>query len=258
MVGMFPFTHGILSAAAYVTGAVNFDGTNDYLRASTSFTNSTNSNKFSFSAWIKLSTAMDAASFTFYTGRDGANNQPFFRNSTSGLHFEHVTAGNSTAYNLQSTEVLTSTWGWIHIAVGVDNTSTSTGTFAVFVNGATSWSSTSALVSTSAVDWTSTGTHTFFANNSASELYAGDVADVYLETVAATLASTANITLFRGSNGKPVNLGSSGATPSGAQPVVFLTHVAGATAADFDDNLGYGGTVPIVGALTESTSSPTD
>lgn len=259
---MSPPMLGIVGGGArgYQTGAVNLDGVNDYLRASTSFTTSTDSQKFSWHMWLKLSTASDGNAVDFYNGRSGGNSQPLFRKTNADIiHIEFVDGSNSTAFNIESTMTVTSTMGWVSVGFGVDNTSTTTGSFRLFINGSTTWSSTSALIGTNSIDWTSTGTHTLFASNAAGNLYAGDVADVYLETVSAVLANSSGIGLFRSTaTGKPLSLGANGSGPTGAQPVMFLKHTPGSTPADFDDNLGYGGPVPITGALTESTSSPTD
>lgn len=63
---------------------------------------------------------------------------------------------------------------------------------------------------------------------------------------------------FISAEGKPVNLGADGSTPTGTAPVVFFRRAPEAAASTFANNLGTGGAFTITGTLTNAGTSPSD
>lgn len=254
MVGMFPFTHGILGAGGFQTAAANFDGVTDTIARGADMTGNADSNTLVFSAFLRLGTTLGAMGVDQVVW---ANEGAFTRirittaNQIVAIVQSSTTIGFTTFCNIQSTGTISSTNGWQHIGLSCNGSS-----FALMRNGTTDWSS-SAFVSTLTADWTRTDHWFGSGDGSTSNVLNADVAEVFLHT-STYIDLRSNITLFRDSAGKPVNLGTSGATPTGSQPIVYFQRAVGATASTFAANLGTGGAFTITGALTNSTSSPSD
>jgi hypothetical protein len=58
----------------------------------------------------------------------------------------------------------------------------------------------------------------------------------------------------RARNGKPVNLGTNGQTPTGTIPAMFFS----GDASGFPTNQGTGGAFTLTGSLTNASTSPSD
>ena len=251
MVGMFPFTHGILRGAGYVTGAVNFDGTNDVSARGADLTGSADAATWMFSMWILPASTLGGSAVAqrnLYFAEGGFG---YVRLTTADnllVHFESATS--STFCTFLSTGTISSTNGWSHIAFSCDGSSG-----ALMLRGATNWTST-AFVSTAAPDFTRVN-HLIGANSTAVvSPYTGDLADFWMH-MSTYIDVRANIGNYI-SGGKPVDLGSSGAIPTGSQPIMFFKMAAGSSGSTFAVNIGSGGNFSITGALSESTSSPSD
>jgi len=67
-------------------------------------------------------------------------------------------------------------------------------------------------------------------------------------------SSSANRRKFISATGKPVDLGATGALPTGSQPTVYLNNPA----ASFGTNKGSGGDFTITGSLDTASTSPSD
>ncbi|MBF0284799.1 MAG: hypothetical protein HQL51_10120 [Magnetococcales bacterium] len=85
----------------------------------------------------------------------------------------------------------------------------------------------------------------------------GDIAEFYLN-IASYLDPATNLTKFRSASGKPVDLGANGSTPSGSQPLVYLSVRPGGVANDWASNLGSAGAFSITGTLSLSSTNPSD
>jgi len=80
----------------------------------------------------------------------------------------------------------------------------------------------------------------------------GCVSDFYLNVAEyIDFTNADNIALFIDSNGKPVDLGADGSTPTGTQPAIYFK--GGAV-----PNLGYAGSFTETGATESCASSPSD
>lgn len=83
----------------------------------------------------------------------------------------------------------------------------------------------------------------------------GDLADVWIAPGQfIDFSIEENRRKFIDANGKPVNLGSDGSTPTGSAPAVYFS----GDAATFAVNRGNGGASTVAGTLTNATTSPSD
>lgn len=87
--------------------------------------------------------------------------------------------------------------------------------------------------------------------------YAG-VAEVWAAQEYIDFSVEANRRKFISAGGKPVDLGATGATPTGNQPIIYLSARAGDSAADFLTNRGTGGDFTASGTLALAGTSPSD
>ena len=256
---MWPYTHGILMPAAYTPGAVEFDGTNDVMSRSTDFTGNAASQVGTLSFWYLPSTGSGFTEYVYAsTGAGGVINYVAQLAASSALELLFLSSTGGTVVNLGSTVLVTSTGGWRHIAAAFDMAST--GKSHLYIDGVDAKSSTSSQSTALTCAWAQNGHHVGGVDAaSTGNRLAGRLADFYLNTAAfIDISASSNLLLFRSAAGKPVDLGSSGQTPTGSAPTFFFTHVAGATASDFATNRAGNGNMTITGALTESTSSPSD
>lgn len=89
--------------------------------------------------------------------------------------------------------------------------------------------------------------------------YDGGMAELYFAPGQyIDLSVEANRRKFISATGKPVDLGSTGATPTGTAPLVYLHLSDGETANNFAVNRGTGGNFTVTGALGTYASSPSD
>jgi hypothetical protein len=72
------------------------------------------------------------------------------------------------------------------------------------------------------------------------------------------LTTAANIALFRGADGKPVDLGADGSLPTGSAPLIYLSCRPGDAASAFATNRGTGGDFTITGSLDVASTNPSD
>lgn len=91
-----------------------------------------------------------------------------------------------------------------------------------------------------------------------SDEFVGDMAELWFKREFIDISVEANRRKFIAANGKPVDLGSDGSTPTGAAPEIYLSVRPGDVAADFVTNRGTGGGFTQNGTLTLAGTSPSD
>lgn len=255
MVGMFPFTHGILGSAAYVTGAVAFDGVNDYMQKTSVLSGvSTDTTTLTISGWVNFnSTAGDAVDQYLLYNVTGL--MYILKTTTNILRCNayNSTGGTSTAFNVVSTGTYTSTSGWIHLALSRNST-----TLQLWINGANAESSASSVRSTALHSAASTGWTIGAVHPGGTGKTYAHFAD-WIANFSTGVELSANIIKFRSAAGKPVDMGANGNTPFTAAPHFFFKHTAGSSGSTFAvDRSTNANNFTITGALAESTSSPSD
>lgn len=137
---------------------------------------------------------------------------------------------------------------WLHLLIGWDLVNTQGW---IYVNGqadlAGGGTFTNDLIDNTVAD------HTFGAGVGGATPITADAALVYLNTAAVLgLGNAGNRAKFIDTNGRPVDLGAAGATPTGTAPILFLS----GNAASFATNLGGGGGMTLTGALTNVNDPP--
>jgi|5_EtaG_2_1085323.scaffolds.fasta_scaffold01040_8 hypothetical protein len=97
-----------------------------------------------------------------------------------------------------------------------------------------------------------------FAGDGSSNLCNMDVAEIYINTdETLDISDSANVQKFRSAEGKPVDLGADGSTPTGNQPNSYFKADA-STPANIVNNLGKGGNMSFTGTPAAASNSPSD
>lgn len=231
--------------------AARFDGTNDYLTRGAGLTGAADSKAMTFSCWVKV-------------GADGSTMRILRGVSTVGGTVRRVAVSretdntlnvwcaNATDTNILSLNGTTATIadGWVHVLISFDLTDTAKRHF--YVNDASGLSVsvwTNDTIDFTIADWA------IGAVPNGTEKFNGDIADLwFMPGTYIDLSIEANRRNFISEDGKPVYLGPNGNYPTGSAPLIFLS---GATSS-WHTNKGTGGGFTVTGALTESTTSPSD
>lgn len=238
-----------VSSAAYSANAVHFDGTNDYLTRGADLTGVSDGKSGLISFWINL-TGGNATNMAvlintaalgtgFYIVRTSGNVFQFVGRNTTDTAF-YLTMSTSAAYTTAS--------GWVHVLATWDLAAT---TGQIYVNDASDLAG-GGTFTNNTVDYTRGGFAVGAETDGGSKLNA-DLADFYAyfnQTL--DLSTTSNRRKFIDASGKPVDLGSTGQTPLGTNPDIFLKNPT----ATWHTNVGDGGGFTENGALTDAASSP--
>lgn len=232
----------------YSANAVRFDGTNDDLRRGAQITGLVDGQVFTTSFWFNhKGKDADAVAMFFH----GTANRFRISRLSKKWHFECRNAADTTLWEGQTVASYDTVLnpGWHHIIFSI---SLGTPTVQIYVDDA--------------VDQTNlvgpvTGTVNFpFTNWGVGATSTGviridaDIADFWFDDSFQNLTVEANRRKFIDAAGKPVDLESDGAGPTGAAPLVYFS---GATDA-WHTNKGTGGGFTETGALTDGASSPSD
>jgi len=239
----------VAAGGPYLPGALNFDGSNDYLLRGGTLTGIEDGKTGLISAWVK------------FTGGDGSlmrlisQSGDYFliqRNASgdgSTLQIVGKNSGGSNILVLTSSSGYAVTDGWLHVLASW-NLATPAAHF--YINDADA----EAGVSTETDDnikYTDPTNWAIGATTSAASKINADLAEVYFAAEYLDISQEANRRKFIDATGKAVSLGADGSTPTGSQPVLYLRHNTGAAVTDFATNLGSGGSFSITGTLVEAT-----
>lgn len=236
-------------ASLYFPGAVNFDGSNDYMLRGGGLTGASNGKAGLFSLWLK------------FTGGDGLlmrifnESGDYFlvqRNSSGGgstIQIVGKNAGSSNILILTSSSTYAVSSGQLHILASWNLATPSTHLYINDVDaeaGGTTETNDTIVYSDPTNFAVGASTAPDFLTNA-------DLCDLYFSTEYLDISQEANRRKFISSTGKAVDLGATGSLPTGNQPLVFLHHDTGAAVTDFATNRGTGGNFTITGTLVEAT-----
>ena len=240
-------------AASYTANAVTFDGTNDYLSA-TSLTGS-NTKTGIISLWFQR------------TGGAGTSEKIFLRGFSEPTQLDFVSGNNlrlvledssgTRLYNASSTTTFSADSTWHHALICIDLANT---TVKWYIDDAAETVTETTAPVDGTIAWVSgTGTNAnewlIGDTQGGGQKLTADVADLYINPATyIDPATEANRRKFIDANDKPVDLGSDGSTPTGAQPLIFLS----GDTDDWHTNKGSGGGFTENGALTTASTSPSD
>lgn len=239
---MFTFPMTMMSGAAgYPVPAVNFDGTNDYLTRGAGMTGAADSTMCTGSFWIKGNTG------ELFQG-DLTRFRALCSVSVFRLRGRGTTGTNILEYDGATT---LSTSAWQHVLFSYDLSDT--GKRHVYINDVTdggAWTT----YTNATQDFTESD-YAIGANTGGTSKFNGDMAEFWFEDgVYIDFSNSANRRLFISAAGKPVNLGTTGQTPTGSSPLIYLHN----SLATWETNLGSGGGFTENGALSAAATSPSD
>lgn len=231
---------------AFSVDAVVFDGTNDYMLRGADLTGVADADSGTISLWFKSNA--DGASVYLY-----ANTGEFIslvRFSTNKIRITLNSVTPTVLLQLENTTAITNDGNWHHWMASWD---LSAGTTHVYRDG----TSDKTIVdgpTAGAPDW-SRANHAIGARTTGANKISADIAEFYLNIgTEIDLSVEANRRLFIDASGKPVDLGPTGALPTGTAPIIYLR----GPYASFPPNKGSGGNFTVTGALTDAATSPSD
>jgi hypothetical protein len=249
----FPFpTGGFLK---YVPGAVNFDGTNDYLSRGAGFTGASDGKQFTLSFWVNIGVDQTNRIFTAVDTLAGTGLVVRSAVGATGLcSFVAENSAGTIILNVSTAASVLAASGWQHVIGSFDLTDT--GKRHVYVNDVSDLP-TITTYTDDTIDFTNADV-AIGANGDGTNKLNGDLAEMWFTTTYIDLSVTANRRLFIDSRGKPVNLGQSGQKPTGTSPLLYLgghSRYNGLTSA-WNTNRGTGGGFTVTGALSDAATNP--
>lgn len=231
---------------AYLTDALNFDATNDYVNRGSDLIGNADSKVGIMSFWFNTDVLTNLTQLY-----NSLNNRVIVQHNFSGYIDIQLynTLGGLILNPLTTAPVTADVWNHILFAWDV-----ATGDNRMFLNDVQVWSSTT--TNAENFDYTSAG-HAFGSRSSGapSQLYNGCLSDFYInyaETLDLSIVS--NRRKFIDETLKPVDLGSSGQLVTGTSPIIFMK----GNASTWNANLGSGGGFTLNGAPALCASSPTN
>jgi hypothetical protein len=248
---------------AYAAQAVNLDGT--AFLSIESLTAPTDNGLCSIAFWYRMPVQSNGVLWVVDPNGNYPSNAYFSTPNAENVifHQQFCSFDDSECWNanapFDNTEVFTPVdTAWRCVLASVDTNHTDPDKIYNFYNGDTPVP----------YDFVSTGSDVpapFLPNFNGFELYVFDdgfgdglIADVSNFWMAPgqyiDFSVEANRRKFIDANGKPVDLGADGSTPTGTAPAVFFS----GDASGFGTNKGTGGTFTLTGALTDATTGPSD
>ncbi len=234
--------------AEIAVNAVNFDGTNDWLSRGDGLTGAADTKTFLMSWWFKIGGG-DGSTLRWISAEGDL--VTVTRSGTNHLAINLVSPSISTVWSVATTDtyvVSGATWNHVLIALNA-----AADIQQIYVNdvvpGLGAPTTSDDLVDFTRSDWANMGKVTTGGNK-----WDGDIAEYYMTNEFLDLSVESNRRKFISAGGKPVDMGSDGADPTGTPPLIFFS---GPTVG-WHTNKGSGGGFTENGALTDASSSPSD
>jgi hypothetical protein len=240
----------------FVPGAVNLDGTNDWLTRAAGITGGADGKLFTFSAFLNPAADQTQRLLTANLTLGGAAGADVMLGIALGLTGTVVLVGRNAAGTIilnlvTSTTPILAANGWHHLYIAIDLANASNRH--IFVNGVTQaltvTTYTNDAIDMTVADWT------IGATSNGTNKFSGDMAEVWFKDV--FLDPATNLSSFARNN-KPQNLYVNGARPGAAAPLIYLgghSRYNGLTSA-WHTNRGSGGGFTVTGALTDASTNP--
>ena len=222
------------------TVGVAYDGTTSFLTRDAGLTGAADGKEGTFSAWIKITEGHDSgAILASVSALAGGSGRTRFTLGSGTREFQviGVNSSNTTILDIISTIELPA-GVWNHVLCSYDLTDT--GNRHLYVNDAdnlTVNTYTNDTIDYTLPDWGVGGLP------DGSGLFEGSLAEVWFEPTYIDLSIEANRRKFISANGRPVDLGADGSTPTGSAPIVYLKND--------ETNLGDGEGFTLNGTVTD-------
>lgn len=227
--------------------AVNFDGTNDWLNRGAALTGAVDNDTALISFWFNLK-GDDSAFLQFF--KETSNHVFIQRLTDNKIKFQLFTPAALGVWVGNTVDTFVAAGGWVHFLLAVDASASKRQLYiddvAASVENVTS--------NAGDIKWDDTEWFIGAANSTPVQQLNADMAEVYFTNEFLNLDNTVNRRKFISAGGKPVDMESDGAGPTGTAPLVYFS---GATAT-WHTNDGSGGGFTENGALTDGASSPSD
>ena len=235
----------------FVADAVEFDGTNDYLKTTSGL--GASDNKFAtYSFWFKFATA--AGTDQIFSNDDGTVTNKY-------MYFQRDANERFQGQWLNAAGTITMTWvgavnevadtDWHHFILSVDMSDT--GKRHIYIDGVDSSPAWGVYLNENLIHSRSNWWIGTFRGLLDANVLDGDMAEFYFTNEYIDLSVALNREKFI-KNGKPVLLGGDGSTPTGTQPLIYFN--GNAAAWNAGTNAGSGGNFTMTGAVTDSTNEP--
>ena len=230
----------------YTADGVNFDGAS-YLTRGADLIGNASGKKGTLSLWLNIANVNGDQFRIVQASNDQLSIQ---RTLADTIRIYARNAASSIILLMDSNSTWTSASGWIHILASWDLSVPETYMYINDVDDrAASPTETDDTIDYASPDWSVGATTGGFVS------YQGDMADLYFHNSASfDLSAEANRRLFSDADGKPISLGADGSAPAGSAPIIFQSGAV----ASWHTNKGTGGGFTENGALTASSTSPSD
>ena len=240
------FTQIMAARRGYTANAVRFDGSADYLLRGAGLTGASDSKVGVLSFWFQFQGG-DGSEMKILHG--AATTVQIIKNPANKIRLILQNSGFAFGWDASTATAYTADGNWHHFLASWD-----VGSSAGYIYVDDSDDLSEATNTDQDVEWTQSDWGIGSTTGAGDKLNA-EIADLYLNTATSlNLSTTSNRRKFIDGDGKPVDLGATGAEPTGSQPLIFLS---GATAT-WHTNLGSGGGFTENGALTDAADSPSD
>jgi hypothetical protein len=224
----------------------------DYLARGADLTGASDGKMGTVSFWAKMGTGTDNNNAYIYAS--AGHVMTIIKLSSNVLRIQIADTGGTTRVRLATLATINEALGWFHIMASWDVTAP--GAHHVYVNGSSSedalifitdGSDPELLEYTRANHWIGSD------ETPGANLHGGCLSEVYINLAEyVDLSVQANREKFRTAGGQPENLGATGATPTGTQPIIYLPNAFGT----FQNNAGGGGNFTVTGTLSACADEP--
>lgn len=223
--------------------SVVFDGTNDYLARGADLTGITDGVAGTCSFWLKMGASSDDNT-TYYILKNSPTAGQFnvYRDTGGSIHFYAEKSNTVSTLNIRSSlNSVQKVHGWVHVIASWNLVASPVAY--LYVNGVSDIVSTEVLAGS--IDYTASNWGVGATYLGANKL-PGLMSELYFTNEFIDISVPANLAKFI-SGGKPVNLGPTGALPTGTQAILYLHN----NYTSFGTNSGSGGNLSVVGTLDD-------
>lgn len=243
-----------MAAGAFTAQAVTFDGTTDVLQA-TSPMMPANNKQASFSGWFRRSAfgvsslillARSSGTRIFEIKLTNVGNviEVIIANESDGLSYYYKT---NSSYPLNQ---------WNHVLMSLDGDSSATAE--IWLNDVKQAVTNSTFVTGTDIPYNLTSTINIGqpANLPSTFRFAGSMSEIWFTNTFIDFDIEANRRKFIQSDKTPANLGANGSTPTGVQPIVYIS--GDASVWNAGTNAGSSGNFVMTGSVVDSIHEPVD
>jgi len=238
-----------LHKAKYQCEAVAFDDSTDYALRGADMTGTVNTSKKGLgSVWLKADGNGDVRNVWAHVAAT-----LILRNADNTITVRRYGASGVIKLDLQTTGTILVADGWKHLMWSYDMNGPTTHLYLDDVSDNTENTAVDAAFDDVRSEWAIGGS---VAGDSK---WNGDMAELYHNQAEyLDLSTESNRRKFRTATGKPVNLGATGAVPTGNQPILYCSVRPGNAASVFFVNKGSGGNFTDQGSIALAGTSPSD